>query len=91
MSEAISTGNNNGIKLEGYKGTYSLSSMREGQDGIFRAQWAKYQIGKDKIAEKNWTVKVSLGDRETAIGVLKMLLAELEGNSAPGPEEDIPF
>jgi len=91
MSEAISTRNGNGIILEEYKGNYSLSSMREGQDGVFRAQWATYQLGKDKHADKDWPVKVNLGDRATAIGALKMLLAELEENAANGADGDAPF
>ena len=78
MSEAISTGGKDGVRLDEYKVGYSLVSLREGADGKGREQWATYQLGKDKHAEKDWPVKVALGsDKETAIGVLKTLLAEL--------------
>lgn len=80
--ESIGTGNGNGIKLEEYQGNFSLTSQRE-KDGNFYGQWATYQIGKDKHAEKDWPVKVALGDRETAIGVLQMLLAELQNQDVP--------
>lgn len=83
--EAISTGASNGLKLEEYQGTYSLTSQREGTDGKFYAQWAKYHKSKTEYQEKDWPIKVNLGNKETAIGVLKMLLKEM------GAEQDIPF
>jgi hypothetical protein len=89
MSEAIRTGGKDGIRLDEYNGGYSLVSLREGTDGKFREQWATYQLGKDKHAEKDWPVKVPLGsDRETAIGVLRTLLAELGAGDEHGNVQD---
>jgi hypothetical protein len=79
--DAISTGDGNGIKLEEYKGNYSLTAQRE-NNGKYYPQWAKYQKGKNEHQEKDWPVKVTLGDKETAVGVLKMLLSEL-GEESP--------
>ena len=74
--EAISTGAKTGIKLEEYQGTFSLSAQKE-SNGEYYVQWAKFKTGKDTYADKDWPVKVTLGDRATAIGVLQMLLKEL--------------
>ena len=89
MSEAIKTGEKDGIILEEYKGNYSLISMREGSDGKFWKQYATYQTGKDKHAEKDWPVKVALGSKETAIAAVKTILKELGGSA--GGDDDVPF
>ena len=75
----IQTTDFNGVKLSEYKGTYSIEALRAGDDKLFPV-WAKYQKGRDEFQEKSWPVKVNLGDKETAIKVLKMLLDEI----APG-------
>ena len=97
--EAITTIGKNGVLMEEYKGEISLISTREGTNGVQYKQYATYQMGKDKHADKDWPVKVSLGDRKTAIGVLQMLLKELSGTPAPPieypggplPEDKVPF
>lgn len=76
--ESIRTGNKNGVLLEEYKGTYSLQAQRESNDGRFFTQWAKPQIGKDVYGDRAQPVKVVLGDKNTALGVLKDLIREIE-------------
>ena len=93
----ITTKGNNGVELEEYQGTYSLAATYEGKDGTARKEWALKQMGKDKYAEKATPIKVILGDKATAIGVLQTLLKEL-GGSTPvdkhdviGGDDDVPF
>lgn len=98
--EAIKTTDKDGVELQEYKGMFSLCSSREGTDGKLRPQYALYQKGRDAYQEKAWPIKVSLGDRATAIGVLRMLLSELLGpgenlhkqtNASPVAADDVPF
>jgi hypothetical protein len=79
-----------GIGLEEYKGTYSLQAMREGADGEYRPVWAKYRKGKDLYQEKAWPVKVNLGDKKTAVGILEALLAEITKGDTSA-DNTIPF
>jgi hypothetical protein len=65
------------VQVENYKGVYSLVEGWEGRDGDFKANWIKQPFGKEKI-EKELPKKIKFGDKETAINVLKTLLAELE-------------
>jgi hypothetical protein len=80
--EIIPTGEKSGVKLEDYKGFYSLTAQSE-NNGKYWPVWAKYKKGKDGYMDKDWPVRVVLGDRKTAIGVLQMVLRELG--------EDTPF
>jgi hypothetical protein len=100
MSEVINTGDKKGIKLEEYNGVYSLSAYQENK-GKFWAVWAKYHKGSD-YQEKDWPVKVTLGDRATAEGVLLMILKEITGDEyiikpddyeqpKPPPQSECPF
>jgi hypothetical protein len=91
MSESIRTTSKNGVQLDFYKGEYSLSSTREGNDGKFRPQYALYQAGRDKYQEKAWPVKVGLGDKTIAAAVLRTILKQLEGSHGDVPESDVPF
>jgi hypothetical protein len=77
MADIIPTSDKDGVKLEEYNNVYSLVSYRNEYE-----QWAKYRVGKDKYADKDWPVKVSLGDRETAVRALKEIIAQVE---------DVPF
>ena len=91
MGDVIATNSHEGIKLEEYKGAYSLSAQRD-NNGKYWPIWAKYRKGRDEYQEKDWPVKVTLGDRATAIGALKMIMAEIEGKQADGlPDEEPPF
>ncbi len=100
--EAITTIGKNGVILDEYKGEIALILTREGSDGKHYKQYATYQMGKDKHAEKDWPVRVLLGDKQTAIKVLRALLAELTGqedvadhsDNVPDPggrDDDYPF
>lgn len=84
MDEIIKTGEKTGLKVEEYKGIISLSAQREG-NGKYWAEWAKYRKGKDAYQEKDWPVKVSLGDKETALKALRDIYAVIE------PGQDVPF
>jgi hypothetical protein len=90
------------VELDEYKGEYSISPARMGQDGKFYKQWAKYCKGKDTYQERNWPVKVSLGDRSSAIALCRAILEDLGTNdvvvnntghvvSSTTDEPDIPF
>ena len=92
MSESIRTIGKHGVEMQEYKGEFSLISVREGQDGKFYQQWARYRMGKEKYADKDWPIKVSLGDRATAAAVLQLLLKQVLGEDpAIPPTDDEPF
>jgi hypothetical protein len=80
------------VKMENYKGVFSLTEGWEGRDGVFKANWIKQPFGKEKI-EKELPKKIKLGDKETAKNVLLMLLAQLGEPIEPqaAPMEEIPF
>ena len=69
-----------GVKLEEYKGKYSLQAIKIG-DGKNYPIWAKYRKGKDGYQPKDWPVKCSLGDKQTAITNLKALISAIESGS----------
>jgi hypothetical protein len=86
------------IKLEDSKEYgFKLIEGWESRDGSFKPNFCKRQFKKDG-EEKNVPVSVKLGDKQTAIATLRMLLAELGGKDEPGPgrqeppiPDDIPF
>jgi hypothetical protein len=105
MSDVIATGKNSGVKLESYKDVYSLSAQNENK-GKYWPVWAKYKKGKDGYQDKDWPVKITLGNKEMAIATLTMLLKEISGleqqqqepstspnryPAEPSPEDDVPF
>ncbi len=77
MSDVIAANKYEGVKLEEYKGAYSLLAMK-GADGTYYPMWAKYRKGKDAYQDKDWPVKVNLGNRTEAIAALEQLLASLK-------------
>jgi len=83
----IKTTEYDGVELVEYQGKYSIEALRT-KDEKFYPVWAKYQKGRDEFQEKSWPVKIVLGDRETAIKALKMMLDALE---TPQQTEDAPF
>lgn len=85
-----------GIKLDNYKGVWSLVCCREGNEGQLYPQWAFPQDKDRKPRPKAIPIKVVLGSSKAdAIINLKKLLFQLEGGTAPAelPEDvkDIPF
>jgi hypothetical protein len=77
----MNTTDKDGIVVEEYKGVYSLISTRAGSDGKQYKQYATYQTGKDKHADKDWPVKVVIGDKETAIKTIAAIYKELTGET----------
>lgn len=80
MGAIITTGEKSGVKIEEYQGVYSLASQNKSDDKFYPV-WAKYKKGKDAYQDKDWPVKVILGDKETAKGVLRMLFKEIDGGA----------
>lgn len=74
----IKTGEKYGIELEEYKGSYSLSALSVGSDGVMRKEWGKRQTGRDQFAEKATPVKVRLGDKSSAVMALTKILNSLD-------------
>ena len=91
----ISTGEKTGVELVSYNGVYSLVACRE-FNGKYYQQWGRLEMGKDKkLSDKSQPFKCVLGDKQTAIGVLQMLLKELSGIADSEVDEpatkDVPF
>jgi hypothetical protein len=76
--EVIATGEKSGIKLEEYKGSYTLTAQHF-NDGKYWETWAKYKKGKDSYMDKDWPVKVVLGEKVLAASALLMVLKEITG------------
>lgn len=77
-----------GVFLEEYKGSYQLIAGRAGNEGTNYKRWAFPKTKDKKPTEKAIPVSVNLGDRSTAIGILKKMVAELEGSHS---NDDIDF
>jgi hypothetical protein len=75
----------NGVRLTEYNGKYSIAALRVNNDKNYPV-WAKYRKSKDAYQEKDWPVKIVLGDKEKAVAVLKTMIMEIESGSS-----DIPF
>lgn len=86
----IATGNNFGVGIEEYEGIYSLTSYRGSDDKLY-AQWAKYQVGKDKYHSKATPVKIVLGSKKEATAALEKLLKYFCGDKDDDDSGRIPF
>lgn len=94
MSEEIKTGEKSGIKMEEYNGVFSLVAMNNGYQ-----TWAKFKKNKTDYMEKDWPVKVILGDKQSALAALTLLIGQISGGKAephgekvnPVPIEQVPF
>ena len=84
--EEIKTGEKTGIKVEEYKGNYSLQAMRNGY-----TEWAKYKKNKNEYQDKDFPVKVQLGDRSTAEIALLSALFDVTGKTYAEKDQDDPF
>ena len=89
----IKTTDKDAIEISEYNGVYSLISKRIGQDGKAYQQWATYQTGKDKHADKDWPVKVTIGNREEALKALQDAYQFIKGGESEnaGGFDDSPF
>jgi hypothetical protein len=83
--DIITTKGKEGVKLQEYKGVYSLISCYNNY-----AQWGKIKVSKEEYSEKDRPVKVTLGDKETAIKTLEHVIHYLRG-AAPAKEDEVPF
>jgi len=77
--ELIST-QYDGAKLQKYKGIFELVAIKAGRDKNYPV-WAKYKKNKDEYQQKDFPVKVVLGDKQTAITNLKALISAIESGS----------
>lgn len=80
---------NEGVLLNKYQDTYSLIAAQESatSQGTIYKRWC-FPQGKDrKPSEKTIPIKITLGDRQAAISMIRGILAELEG----GGQEGAPF
>jgi len=84
MTNIITTDGKNGVKLTEYKGIYQLTACY----GEYE-KWGKPQTGKDTYAEKAMPIRLILGDKDTALGVLSQIAHEITGKDASS--DDIPF
>lgn len=86
-----------GCALDEYNGTISVCSAQKGKDGICYLRWCFPQTKNRKPSEKPIPVRITLGDKEQAIMILKSFLKELAPNAetiepgAPLEDDDIPF
>ena len=73
----IEVGDGKAIKLEKYKGNYSITQHR-----FYQGKWywkeCKVKLGMNSVAEKFSPMKVELGDVETARAALNKMLDELD-------------
>ena len=71
------------LKLEEYKGIYSILQGFEGKDGDFKNSWIIEEWGKEK-EQKKMPKRIKLGDAATAKKMLEVILAQLTEVDAPG-------
>ena len=85
---------NDGLQLNKYKGTFSIASANEGQDGQIYLKWCYPQNKDRQPIDKSVPWQVKLGNKAEAIDILKFFLSELEETQDNGPgddESEIPF
>jgi hypothetical protein len=85
MDKIIKTGEKTGVKVEEYKGVISLSAQNIAGEKNYTV-WAMYQKGKGEFQEKSWPVKVTLGDKDNVINILREIAAAVGFES-----QDVPF
>jgi hypothetical protein len=81
---AISVDKYTSLTVENYNNVFSIKEGWVGKEGAFKPNFCKREFGKEKI-EKKCPVSVRLGDRDTALAVLRELYAEISGG------EEVPF
>ena len=72
------------VTAECYNNVWSVKEGWVNKDGEWKPNFCKREFGKDKI-EKKAPVSVRLGDKETALAVLRELYSEISGG------ESVPF
>jgi hypothetical protein len=70
------------VQLENYNGTYSVKEGWINSEGKWSPNFCKRRFKKDG-EEKTAPISVRLGDKETALAVLRELAGEIGGEDAP--------
>ncbi len=81
------------VILEEYNGTYSLVSGQKSKtnDKVY-SRWAFPQLKDKQPGPKAMPIKVKLGKKDEAIGVLTNMIQSLSwNNEAPKNDSDVPF
>jgi len=86
LISTIQVSDKESIDLSEYNGTYELISKY----GEYQ-NWAKYRIGKGTYSEKDRPVKVTLGDKGTAVATLLAILERITGETYIPGKLDLPF
>jgi hypothetical protein len=75
VSEKIS------VQLEVYNNVYSIQEGWKTRNGDYKPNFCTRKFGKD-APEKTCPVSVKIGDKETALAVLREIIAEIEGTES---------
>ena len=96
--EFVKTTDHGGFIVNEYRGSYSLNSAWQADDGVVRQNWALRQKGRDQYADKATPVKIDLGPTEDAKKALLEALRIITGveydlavKKKSTPIEDVPF
>lgn len=77
MGDYIKTGPTSALKLEEYKGGYSLTAGWVNKDGEFKPNWCEVEFGKEKT-KKKMPIKISLGNSERTKEIIRELLSSFD-------------
>ena len=80
----------NWIAVDEYKGVFSIASITETQDGKTYPRWVYPQVKKDTPGTKAFPLAVRLGDKDTAVRVLRGMADAIEKNQQPASYENKP-
>lgn len=72
------------IEVENYNNIYSIKEGWINRNGEFKPNFCKKEFGKEKV-EKTVPVSVRIGDKGTALSVLREVYREISG------DEEVPF
>ena len=73
------------VSVEEYNGTYSIQEGWKTRNGDYKPNFCTRRFGGKDAPEKTVPVSVKIGDRDTALAVLRELYTEISG------EESCPF
>jgi len=81
------------VELQEYQGNYSLIACAIGKKDppTYYPRWALYRKKRDEYQEKDWPVKVSIGNKEQAVLLCLAVLSELTGKEYEPKSGDIPY
>jgi hypothetical protein len=67
------------VQLEVYNNVYSIQEGWKTRNGDYKPNFCSRRFGGKDAPEKTVPVSVKIGDKETAVAVLRELIAEIEG------------